>query len=186
MTWLVPRRFLRHLQHVELLKSDLRGFVRSCRRPARASLRINQLKTTNEKAVRVELEKFGWNLEAVKWCSSGWFLSMKDPTRKHFFAVGRSLPHFLGHIYSQEAASMLAVEVLKSLLKSPINDSLLVLDLCAAPGGKAIQLADALKETKAKGFIKCCLKESIDLYTELIHSISSGLELHHFLCSSHL
>ena len=129
-TWLVPRRYLRHLLEFLLRPSELRPFLRSCRHPPRRSIRLNGLRPLEEFKLKEELSL----VEAVKWCDSGWFCSVPG--------IGRSLPHLLGQIYSQEAASMLPAEVLKSFLQPKA----LVLDLCAAPGGKAIQLCEALQE----------------------------------------
>ena len=153
MPWRVPRRFLQHLQQFQLLppgRQVLRAFLRSCRQPARQSARFNRLKASNE-ATKAWFLSQQWNLDAVKWCSSGWFLSRKDQDldlQVFKQPIGKSLPHFLGYLYSQDAASMLPAEVLKALLdgfsgNSP--DPLRVQDLCAAPGGKAIQLAEALE-----------------------------------------
>ena len=114
-------------------------------------MRLNRLKASEE-ASEAWLRSRN-SLEPVRWCDSGWFLTPKkdESSPKPFKQpVGKSLPHLLGHLYSQEAASMLPAEVLKTLLSellmaSSPGDPLLVLDLCAAPGGKAIQLAEALE-----------------------------------------
>ena len=121
MPWRVPRRFLQHLQQFQLLppgRQVLRAFLRSCRQPARQSARFNRLKASNE-ATKAWFLSQQWNLDAVKWCSSGWFLSRKDQDldlQVFKQPIGKSLPHFLGYLYSQDAASMLPAEVLKALL----------------------------------------------------------------------
>ena len=52
--------------------------------------------------------------------------------------IGRSLSHFIGHLYIQDLASMVPVAALNP------NPGDKVLDLCAAPGSKTTQLACAM------------------------------------------
>ena len=135
MAWTMPRRFLQHLLRFHLLhRQHLRPFLRACRKPPRQSVRVNSLKAP---ATVLDDLSLNWRLDPVKWCGSGWFLSLESLRNP---AIGRTLPHFLGHVYSQEAASMLPVEVMKACLPTAATASR-VLDLCAAPGSKATQLA---------------------------------------------
>ncbi len=57
--------------------------------------------------------------------------------------IGKSLSHFLGHIYIQDLASMLPPLVLKP------RPGDCVLDLCAAPGSKTTQLAAIMENRGA-------------------------------------
>ena len=68
----------------------------------------------------------------IPWCpdTGRWWLADELP--------GRTLHYTLGHYYIQEASAMLAAEAAR--LAQPLA-GLRVLDLCAAPGGKATQLA---------------------------------------------
>ena len=52
--------------------------------------------------------------------------------------IGRSAYHHAGMIYSQDPAAMLVAEGIK------LPENARVLDLCAAPGGKSVQLAEKL------------------------------------------
>lgn len=55
------------------------------------------------------------------------------------FSLGGSLEHTIGHFYSQNYSSQLAVDALNP---SPGES---ILDLCAAPGGKTVLLAQRMK-----------------------------------------
>jgi NOL1/NOP2/sun family putative RNA methylase len=57
-------------------------------------------------------------------------------TDRDGLSIGKSLSHFLGHLYIQDLASMAPVSVLAP------ERSNRVLDLCAAPGSKTTQLAE--------------------------------------------
>ena len=73
---------------------------------------------------------------------------------------------------------MLPAEVLKALLDANFGDldlwqhPLLLLDLCAAPGGKAIQLAEALEKNKKH---RCCLLVANDPNPERAKRLRANL-----------
>lgn len=98
----------------------------SFEQPVKTSLRINSKKL-----------KGAPNLPSIPWCSTGFVLSERP-----LFALD---PLFhAGAYYVQEASSMFLEEVLKQHV--PLNESLTVLDLCAAPGGKSTHLASLISE----------------------------------------
>lgn len=75
------------------------------------------------------------NHEPVAWCPQGWYLGNR-PT----FTFDPLL--HAGLYYVQEASSMFVCEVVKQIIHEPV----LMLDLCAAPGGKSTALRSALPE----------------------------------------
>ncbi|MDD4878784.1 MAG: RsmB/NOP family class I SAM-dependent RNA methyltransferase [Candidatus Nanoarchaeia archaeon] len=98
-------------------------------------IRVNPLKITAEALIE-RLKKKGFQLEKVKFLENGYFV------RKARHSIS-ALPEYLhGYFYIQEAASQLPAQVL-----NPSNEDI-VLDACAAPGGKTTQLA-----VKAKAVI---------------------------------
>lgn len=99
-------------------------------KPLRKCIRVNTLKTTVPDVLLWAKQK-GWNLEPVPWCKEAFYVDREDRSQ----ALGRDLLHLLGHIYMQEAASMLPV----SLLAPEPGET--ILDMCAAPGSKTTQIA---------------------------------------------
>ena len=93
-------------------------------------MRISTLKQGSKEAV---LKETG-DLRQVLWCRNGYYTDKKNISGKHPYHVG-------GLVYFQEPSAMLTVEAIE------INEGDFVLDLCAAPGGKATQAAEKLKGT---------------------------------------
>lgn len=93
-------------------------------------MRINPLKKNSKEAVFAEIGE----AEPVLWCENGYYTDKKTISGKHPYHVG-------GLVYFQEPSAMLTVEAL------PIREGDFVLDLCAAPGGKATQAAEKLGGT---------------------------------------
>ena len=93
-------------------------------------MRISPLKENSKEAVFSEIE----SPERVLWCENGYYTDKKTISGKHPYHVG-------GLVYFQEPSAMLTVEAL------PIKEGDFVLDLCAAPGGKATQAAEKLGGT---------------------------------------
>ncbi|MDD4627818.1 MAG: NOL1/NOP2/sun family putative RNA methylase [Candidatus Peribacteraceae bacterium] len=114
--------------------TDLAALKEASIRPLRKCVRVNTLKCSVETFKAWAKEK-GWKLTPVPWSREGFFVERED----HATALGRDLRHLLGHFYMQEASSMLPV----SLLDPQPGEA--VLDLCAAPGSKTTQMADAMQ-----------------------------------------
>ena len=95
--------------------------------PQRA-LRFNRKKARGETVDRLVSE---WGLEPVPWCESGYYYSTETGIRP-----GLSPYHDAGVYYIQEPSAMITAE------KADIGSDDIVLDLCAAPGGKSSQAAE--------------------------------------------
>ena len=104
------------------------------------SIRINNLRIS-ETALISRMEKKGLKLVKVPYLTYGYFVEQSR------FSLGSSVEHLLGYYFVQESAAQLAVEVLNP------KPGELVLDACAAPGGKTTQLAQFMKN---KGTIIAC------------------------------
>jgi len=110
--------------------TDIEALKAASSKPLRKSIRVNTLKTSVEKLQAHAVEK-QWKLEPVPWCKEAFFVDRENREN----ALGKDLLHLLGHIYLQEAASMLPVELLGPLPGETI------LDMAAAPGSKTTQVA---------------------------------------------
>ena len=93
------------------------------------SIRLNKLKIDSEKAINDQLNR-------VPWCTSGFYLQGRltftfDPM---FHA---------GCYYVQEASSMFVEQALNQYVG---EDPVVMLDLCAAPGGKSTHVCSILPE----------------------------------------
>ena len=98
----------------------------------RKSIRVNTLKISVVD-LKKRLEK-DWILESIPWCSDGFWIRHK----KDRLDVGNTAEHLLGYYYVQESASMIPPVVL-----APLPGDV-VLDMCAAPGSKASQIAQLM------------------------------------------
>ena len=117
----LPEKF--ELRMKNMLKSEYDNFIKSMdETPIFTGIRINTSKDGAEKAV---LEEFG-NLEKVPWCENGFYADKSKISGNHPY-------HIAGLFYFQEPSAMSTVSAL------PIEKDDYILDLCAAPGGKATQ-----------------------------------------------
>lgn len=103
-------------------------------RSLRKSIRVNTQKTTIA-AVQAWGRAKGWQFTPVPWAPEAFFIDREDRS----VALGRDLLHLLGHVYMQEAASMLPV----SLLNPEPGQA--ILDMSAAPGSKTTFLSQRLQ-----------------------------------------
>jgi tRNA (cytosine49-C5)-methyltransferase len=101
----------------------------------RKSIRVNTLKmSVNDVINRLKGE---WSLKQVPWCKDGFWIEHNNGR----LDVGNTVEHVLGYYYVQESASMIPPVVLNP------QPNEIVLDMCAAPGSKASQLAQMMQNS---------------------------------------
>ena len=103
---------------------DSKEFWEFMARPLRFSFRVNTLKASVKDVVESLSDRF--EIEPVPWCKEGFFCDRE---------VGGTIEHQIGVIFSQEASSMIPAVALNP------KPNMLVLDMCASPGGKTTQIA---------------------------------------------
>jgi len=123
----LPEAFVRRmdeyfLEHPEL---DSEGFYRSFDGALHYGIRINRLKVKPSEYSSV-LSQLPGDSSSVPWCTEGFYVS-ETPS-------GKDPYYHAGVYYIQEPSAMLPAEVLAAVPGEKI------LDLCAAPGGKATRI----------------------------------------------
>jgi len=109
------------------------AFAEACDRPAPTVLRANSLKTSPER-LRSRIQDLG--VDAIPFAWDPLLVQVDQP-------LGRTIEHWLGHFYIQEATQTAPVRVLDP------QPGERVLDLCAAPGGKTVQIATSMRNRGA-------------------------------------
>ncbi len=118
----LPKPFITRMQ--ALLGSEAETLVAALYQPPLTGLRVNSLKLSSEQVSAL----VNWSLDPVPWCSTGFIVLENAQPGKHPY-------HAAGFYYLQEPSAMAVAE---ALAPAPGD---LVLDLAAAPGGKATHLA---------------------------------------------
>ena len=122
----LPQSFLDSMK--EILGEDYEAFLAGFDGQRQYGLRVNTLKMNLEEFERIA----PFHLKKVPWISNGYFYEAEDVPAKHPF-------YSAGLYYLQEPSAMTPVSRLK------VQPGERVLDLCAAPGGKATELGAALQ-----------------------------------------
>ncbi len=119
----LPLEFLGRMKND--LKEEYESFIKCYEKEPYNALRVNTLKITPEEFC----EKLDFLGERVEWCESGFYYEGKKGAHPSSIA---------GLFYSQEPSAQIAAEL------ADIKRGDIVLDLCAAPGGKSTQAAAKL------------------------------------------
>ena len=122
----LPQSFLDSMK--EILGEDYEAFLAGFDGQRQYGLRVNTLKMNLEEFERIA----PFHLKKVPWISNGYFYEAEDAPAKHPF-------YSAGLYYLQEPSAMTPASRLK------VQPGERVLDLCAAPGGKATELGAALQ-----------------------------------------
>jgi len=107
--------------------SDWDKFSYYCSQPLPKTLRVNTLKVSLDMMEKY-FKKLGWSFKRFDFCLWGYEVQTGDE-------ISRTLEHWLGYYYIQEATSFISVLALQPQPGEKI------LDLCAAPGGKTTFIA---------------------------------------------
>lgn len=112
----------------EMLGDEFEAYLKSYENVRQYGLRVNPLKITREELEQME----EFHLQPIPWTTNGCFYQEADQPARHPFYTA-------GLYYLQEPSAMTPASRLEVLPGER------VLDLCAAPGGKATALGAALK-----------------------------------------
>lgn len=115
----------------KILGPELKAYLESYEKPRFMGLRVNVSKISVEEFERINPFR---SLRKVPWIENGYYYTEEDTPTKHPY-------YYAGLYYIQEPSAMTPAHVL------PVEKGDRVLDLCAAPGGKATELAAKLSHT---------------------------------------
>ena len=144
---MLPEAFLDRMK--QMLGGEYDEFLQTFEKERYQALRLNALKRNAEGKTAAEaydlcsggqkVQTCFARLTPVPWAENGFYYDSTDQPGKHPC-------HEAGIYYIQEPSAMAPAELLQ------VQPGDIVLDLCAAPGGKSTQLAAKMK---GKGFLLC-------------------------------
>ncbi len=122
----LPENFCREMK--ALLGDEYEQYIASFDRPRSLGLRVNTLRWTPGEC----RQRLPWPTEPVGWVENGFFYDESaNPSKDPYY--------YAGLYYLQEPSAMTPASLL------PVEPGDMVLDLCAAPGGKSTELGARLK-----------------------------------------
>ncbi len=128
----LPTLFIDKMKN--LIPEDFENFYQTYLDEPFRGFRVNSLKISPCDFSTQYSEAIGFTPKKVPWCKNGFYLPCEKTLSK------KSLYH-AGAYYIQEPSAMAPVEFLD------VQEGMRVLDLCAAPGGKTIQIAEKLQKS---------------------------------------
>ncbi len=125
----LPEKFIDEMK--DLLKEDYDNYIACLDNPMYHALRVNTLKISVEDFLKIS----PFELTPVPWCKNAFYYddAICKPSKHPYY--------YAGLYYLQEPSATLPATTL------PIEEGDIVLDICAAPGGKSTELAAKLKGT---------------------------------------
>lgn len=123
---MLPDKYLKTIK--EILQDEYDEYIASFNQDRIHSLKVNTSKISLE-----DFQKLFPSLKQVPWAKDGFYYEDENITKSPYY--------YAGLFYIQEASAMLPAEVL------PIEENDIVLDACAAPGGKSLKLLNKLNNT---------------------------------------
>ena len=129
---MLPEAFVKRIKE-ELGPEEAEAFFKSFEARPYKALRINRLKKRDVSQEMPDLKKM-FSLKETEWYENGCYYEEDTQPGKHPF-------HEAGAYYIQEASAMVPPLFLD------VKPGMRILDLCAAPGGKATEIAELLDNT---------------------------------------
>lgn len=124
----LPERYIEKMR--QLLGDEFSPYLDSFETPSVNGLRVNTGKVDVERFL--EMMPSGLNLERVPWIENGFYYPQEERLSKDVY-------YYAGLYYLQEPSAMTPASLL------PVEPGDMVLDVCAAPGGKSTELGVKLK-----------------------------------------
>ena len=125
----LPELYLENMK--SLLGEEYPAYMKSLEEPSYNALRVNTGKISPDEFCRIS----PFEIREIPWISKGFYYNaLTDNPAKHPY-------YYAGLYYIQEPSAMIPASLL------PVKKGDRVLDLCAAPGGKATELAARLDGT---------------------------------------
>lgn len=122
----LPEEFVNKMQG--LMGEEFNSYLDSYKKPRFYGLRVNTLKISVEEFLKIS----PFHLEPVPWTKDGFYYQEGDNPGRHPY-------YYAGLYYIQEPSAMLPGAVIG------VQPGDRVLDLCAAPGGKTVQMAAQMR-----------------------------------------
>lgn len=123
----LPKEFIEKMH--KLLGNEAEEFFSSLEKPSQKGITLNTSRMSKE----LFEKEFQEPISPIEKISNGYYVGS--------FKFGENIFNHLGIIYSQEPSAMYPVELLD------VKEGDIVLDLCASPGGKSIQILEKLNGT---------------------------------------
>ena len=145
----LPANYIENMK--ELLGNDFSLYEQSIGKPSYIGIRVNNRKISTEDFVKI----CPFNIRKIPYIDNGFYIEdANEQPAKHPY-------YFAGLYYIQEPSAMLPAYT----LKPEASDK--VLDLCAAPGGKATQLGSATQRLLVANDISRSRAIALDKNVEL-------------------